>query len=245
MNPLHKEILALIKLNSGKPTQHTFLNSYLGNRHPRYPISIPSLRKIAKDWMTAHRDLPASQLAVLLTSLIKGKSSTEKCMVGILLDYATTDQRKFNPKLFNTWLNYLEGWAEVDSLCTGKYSQSEIPLQWKGWKPLLIQFSKDKNIQKRRASLVFLCSPLRKSEDPRLASMALQNVSKLKGEKEILITKAISWVLRSMVKHHRIKLEEFLKTETGLPAIDIRETTQVLKTGKKTSSKKKSGFIND
>ncbi len=238
MNPQHKEILALIKLNSGKPTQHTFLDSYLGNSHPRYPISIPTLRKIAKDWMTAHRNLSAAQLAVLLTSLIKGKSSTEKCMVGILLDYTTLDQRKFNPKLFNTWLNYLEGWAEVDSLCTGKYSQTEILSQWKTWKSLLIQFSKDKNIHKRRASLVFLCSPLRKSEDPRLASIALQNVGKLKGEKEILITKAISWVLRSMVKHHRTALEMYLKEESGLPSIAVRETMRVLKTGRKTSGKK-------
>ncbi len=238
MNPFHKEILALIKLNSGKPTQHTFLDSYLGNSHPRYPISIPTLRKIAKDWMTAHRDLSDAQLAVLLTSLIKGKSSTEKCMVGILLDYTTLDQRKFNPKLFNTWLNYLEGWAEVDSLCTGKYSQTEILSQWKTWKSLLIQFSKDKNIHKRRASLVFLCSPLRKSEDPRLASIALQNVGKLKGEKEILITKAISWVLRSMVKHHRTALEMYLKEESGLPSIAVRETMRVLKTGRKTSGKK-------
>lgn len=238
MNPLHKEILAQIKLNSGKPTQHTFLDSYLGNSHPRYPISIPSLRKIAKEWMTAHRDLSAAKLAELFTSLIKGKSSTEKCMVGILLDYTTIDQRKFNPKLFNSWLNYLEGWAEVDSLCTGNYSQTEILSQWKNWKPLLIQFSKDKNIHKRRASLVLLCSPLRKSQDPRLASIALQNVCKLKGEKEILITKAISWVLRSMVKHHRTVLEKFMKEESGLPAIAVRETMRVLKTGRKTSRKK-------
>lgn len=238
MNPLHKEILTLIKHNSGTPTHHTFLDSYLGNSHPRYPISIPALRKIAKDWMTKHRDLPAAQLAILLTSLIKGKSSTEKCMVGILLDYTSTDQRKFNPKLFNTWLNYLEGWAEVDSLCTGKYSQSEILSQWKNWKPLLIQFSKDKNIHKRRASLVFLCSPLRKSEDPRLASIALQNVGRLKGEKEILITKAISWVLRSMVKHHRTAVEMYLKEASGLPSIAVRETMRVLKTGRKTSRKK-------
>ncbi len=238
MNPLHKEILVLIKLNSGKPTQHTFLDSYLGNSHPRYPISIPSLRKIAKEWMTTNRDLSAPQLAVLLTSLIKGKSSTEKCVVGILLDYTTIDQRKFNAKLFNTWLNHVEGWAEVDSLCTGKYSQTEILSQWKSWKPLLIQFSKDKNIHKRRASLVLLCSPLRKSQDPRLASIALRNVSKLKSEKEILITKAISWVLRSMVQHHRAALEMFLKEESGLPSIAVRETMRVLKTGRKTSRKK-------
>ncbi len=237
MNPLHKEILEQIQLQSGKPTQHTFLDSYLGNSHPRYPISIPTLRKIAKEWMNAHRDRPASTFATLLSSLNKGKSSTEKTMVGILLDYSTLDQRKFDPKLFNTWLNYVEGWAEVDSLCTGRYSDSEILSRWKTWKAQLIQFSKSKNIHKRRASLVLLCSPLRKSDDARLAALALQNIDRLKGEKEILITKAISWVLRNMVKHHRSTLEKFMKEQTGLPAIAIRETMRVLNTGRKTTRK--------
>lgn len=240
MNPLHKEILEEIQRHSGKPTQHTFLNSYLGNSHPRYPISVPLLRKIAKEWMKTHRDLPVSKFSLLLTSLIKGKSSTEKTMVGILLDNSTIDQRKFDPKLFNTWLNYLEGWAEVDALCTGRYSDSEILSQWKTWKPQLIQFSKSKNIHKRRASLVLLCSPLRKSDDARLAQIALQNTDRLKSEKEILITKAISWVLRSMVKFHRSALEDYLsKQGYSLPKIALRETMIKLKTGKKTKAKKK------
>jgi 3-methyladenine DNA glycosylase AlkD len=241
MNPLHKEILHQIRSHSGKPTQHTFLNSYLGNSHPRYPISIPLLRKIAKEWMINHRDMSASTFAVLLTSLIKGDSSTEKCIVGILLDYSTLDQRKFSPQLFNSWLNYLEGWAEVDSLCTGRYSDSEIVSQWKTWKPLLIQLSKSKDIQKRRASLVLLCSPLRSISDDRLAKVAFQNVLTLASEEEILITKAISWVLRNMAKLYRAELKEFLEEhQSSIPKIALRETLTKLRTGKKTKTKRKS-----
>jgi 3-methyladenine DNA glycosylase AlkD len=244
MNPLHKEILTLIKHHSGKPTHHTFLDSYLGNSHPRYPISMPELRKIAKAWMTSHRHLTSSQLASLLTSLIKGKSSTEKCMVGILLDYSTLDQRKFNPALFNSWLNHLEGWAEVDSLCTGRYSDTEILSQWKTWKSLLTKFAASKNIQKRRASLVLLCSPLRKLSDKRIAEIALQNVSKLSHEKEILITKAISWVLRSMIKQNRPLLEDFLSThQTLLPKIAWRETMTKLQTGTKQNQIRKAESV--
>jgi 3-methyladenine DNA glycosylase AlkD len=237
MNPLHKEILDQIQLHSGKPTQHTFLDSYLGNNHPRYSISIPILRKIAKEWMSSHRSLSVLKFAALLTSLNKGDSSTEKTLVGILLDYSTLEQRKFDPRLFDRWLNYLQGWAEVDSLCTGRYSDSEILSQWKTWRPQLIKFSKSKNIHKRRASLVLLCSPLRKSDDPRLARMALQNTHLLKSEKEILITKAISWVLRTLAKHHRTTLLQFMNHESGLPTIAVRETWRVLETGRKTSRK--------
>lgn len=50
-NKFHQEILNLIQQQAGKPTQHTFLDGYLGNSNPRYPINVPTLRKIAKSWM--------------------------------------------------------------------------------------------------------------------------------------------------------------------------------------------------
>src|SRR5688572_23979353 len=148
MNRHHQEILRLIQENSGSPTQHTFSDRYLGNEHPRYLISVPVLRTIAKEWMRAHRDLNADDVAAMFTSLIEGKSATEKSMAGILMDYTTREQRLFNPALFDTWLDHLIGWAEVDAVCTGKYTITEIPSQWKTWKPLLIKFSKSKNIHK-------------------------------------------------------------------------------------------------
>jgi 3-methyladenine DNA glycosylase AlkD len=240
LNNHHQAILKLIKEHSGKPTQHTFLDSYLGNTHPRYPINMPTLRKLAKDWMKTHPDLSASAFSKLLSSLVKGESSTEKCVVGILLDYATPLQRKFNAKLFDTWLNHLEGWAEVDSVCTGDYTVTEIPANWKVWKEQLSKFTKSENINKRRASLVLLCSPLRNVIDQKLAVTALRNVDRLKNEKDILITKAISWVLRSMEKHHRHLLVEYLEdNKDTLPKIAMRETMIKLNTGTKTKRKMK------
>lgn len=235
VNPFHDEILQLIKEHSGTPTQHTFLDSYLGNEHPRYPISAPKLRKIAQSWMREHRTLTAPEFTAMLTSLIEGKSSTEKCMAGIMMDYATPDQRRFDPKLFDQWLDHLEGWAEVDAVCTGKYTIHELPADWKKWAPLLKRFSKSKNINKRRASLVLLCSPVRHNDDESMADAALENIMTLKAEKSVLITKAISWILRSMVKHHKKKVATFVDQNSDtLPAIAVRETRVVLKTGKKT-----------
>lgn len=230
----HRQILKSIQDLSGKPTQHTFSDAYLGNEHPRYPISAPVLRKIAKVWMTENREMGPEDFAQVLTDLIHGKSATEKMMAGILLDYSTSIQRKFDPLLFDDWLEQLTGWAEIDAVCTNNYTTTEIPAQWKTWKGLLIKFSKSGNINKRRASLVFLCSPLRVIEDSRLADIALANIDRLKHEKEILITKAISWLLRSMVKHNRKLLEQYLKQNLdSLPKIAVRETLVKLKTGRK------------
>jgi 3-methyladenine DNA glycosylase AlkD len=234
-NAFHQEILHLIKENSGTPTAHTFSDSYLGNSHPRYSINAPALRRIAKEWMRSHKNISAKQFVELLTNLIEGISSTEKVMAGILMDCATQDQRKFEPKIFDYWIDHLEGWAEVDSICTGQFTITSVPDEWKKWKPLLGKFSKDKNIHKRRASLVLLCSPIRYVTDEDFATVALKNVDRLKGEKEVLITKAISWLLRSMVKNFKPLVAAYIReNKDTLPKIAVRETTTVLKTGKKT-----------
>ncbi|HZY82296.1 MAG TPA: DNA alkylation repair protein [Cyclobacteriaceae bacterium] len=238
MNKFHTEVLALIEKNSGTPTQHTFLDSYLGNDHPRYAINAPTMRTIGNDWMRSHKQMSADEFGAMLTSLSEGKSGTEKVMIGILLDNATAEQKQFDPTLFDKWLDQLVGWAEVDSVCTGKYCITEIPNNIPQWKKILTAFSKSKNINKRRASIVFLCSPVSQSDDPRLAEIAFANIDRLKSEKEIIITRAISWVLRSMYKHHKKALEIYLKkNEKTLPAIAVRETKIKLKTGKKSSAR--------
>lgn len=237
-NPHHRKILKEIKDNSGQATQHTFLDTYLGNSHPRYAINAPTLRLIAKEWMRAHRHLPATEFAALITSLVEGESATEKTMAGMLLDYCAPEQRKFDPTLFDNWLDHLVGWAEVDALCTGAYTTAEIPRNFTAWKKLLAKFSKSTNIQKRRAALVLLCSPVSRVQNEQLAETAFATIDRLKGEKEILITKAISWLLRSMVKHYRHQVDAFVDEHAeNLPKIAVRETRVKLDTGTKTRRK--------
>ena len=237
-HPHHKKILELIHRHSGKPTQHTFLNSYLGTSHPRYAISIPVLRKIAREWIKSHRTMSASEFQGLLTSLIHGPSSTEKTMAGILLDLSTEAQRQFDPRVFNDWLDHLEGWAEVDAVCTGAYAKAQLPANFVQWKKLLTAFSKSKNIHKRRASLVLLCSPLRTAKNPSLVAVVLENVNRLRGEKEILITKAISWVLRSASIWHKELILKYVNSKKDkLPKIAVRETLAKITTGRKTKPK--------
>lgn len=238
MNRHHTAILRLIKAHSGKATSHTFSDNYLGNNHPRYAISAPVLRKLAREWMRSHRDLVADEFCDLLTSLIEGKSSTEKCTAGILLDYSRIGQREFDPGIFEHWLDHLEGWAEVDAVCTGDFTRTHILPNLKRWKPILSALVQSQNINKRRASLVLLCTPLRHDDDKRLAALAFKNVSTLRNEKDGLITKAVSWVLRSMVSLHRSTLEEYLaRNADNLPRIAVRETTTKLRTGTKSGKR--------
>ncbi len=231
MDKHHAELLKIIQINAG---DETYQYDYIGTQHPLYNITNPVLRLIAKEWKRDHKQMSAAAFQKMITSLVRGKSATEKLLAGMLLDVATPEQRNFKPTLFDDWLDHVEGWAEVDTLCTGKFTNTEIPRQWGAWQKMLTKWTKSKNIHKRRASLVFLCSPARQQKDEHLAMLALANIDQLKHEKDILITKAISWLLRSLVKHHKKLVSEYLAAnKSSLPAIAVRETITKITTGKK------------
>ncbi len=238
MHPQHKVILALIKKRSGKPTKHTASDAYLDTTHPRYPINMPSMRAIAKVWLRSDEHRNSAEFTSTLTSLIRGKSCTEKLMAGLILNGAKSDYQSFDPKIVVKWLDHLIGWAEIDTLCTGSYAAAELPSRWTTWKKILSDLSRSPNINKRRASLVLFCTPLRKAHDSRLMKEAFRIMDRLKGEKEVIITKAISWVLRCGIVYHAVEVKKYVDlNEEMLPKIAVRETRTKLITGRKTKRK--------
>lgn len=53
-------------------------------------------------------------------------------------------------------------------------------------------------------------------------------------EKHVMITKAISWLLRSLIKYHKNEVTVYLKKNSlTLPKIAVREVRRKLETGKK------------
>lgn len=236
MNKHHKKVLEVIISLSGDESATEFSDAYVGTSHPRFAINAPTLRQIAKEWAKENKEMSMEDFAVMLTSMIEGKSATEKIMAGILMDAASKKQRQFSPGYFKNWLNHVEGWAEVDALCTGTFMVTEVHRAWPEWKKLILTFAKDKNIHKRRASLAILCSPIRKSKNADMAATAFIIIQTLKGEKHILITKAISWLLRSMTGLYKDEVAAFVDAhEHSLPKVAIRETRIKLLTGKKTA----------
>lgn len=151
-------------------------------------------------------------------------------------------RKTVEPRYLDVWLNNAHGWAEVDSLCQSKFPASEVLANWKEWKGLLTKLASSDNVNKKRASLVLLTKPVRDSEDARLENLAFTNINKLKNHRDILITKAVSWLLRDLIKHNRQRVESYLK-ENGdtLPKIVLRETRTKLLTGRKTPRRTKRG----
>ena len=212
-NKYHLEFLQELEKYKGKGTKYQEERDkyYTGSRKFSYNIKTSIKNLIVKNWIKRHPAISTGEYIELLNSLyLLGQSHDERSIAGKLLKFLPQLRRQIDPLLLNKWLNGAEGWAEVDSICQSNFSAEEILSNWKTWKDLITNFAGDKNIHKKRASLVLLTGPVRQSPDPRLSKLAFDNIEKLKRERDILITKAISWLLRDLIKNNKEKVKEYL-----------------------------------
>lgn len=207
---------------------------HLGTSRTLYGLRNGIRRDIIHTWVADHQDITFNDWVLLIDGLYHGVSYEERCTPPTLFTSYRHYRQQLPLRQLESWLGQLEGWAEVDSTCQSVFTAKEMLADWDGWRKLLEQLTNDNNINKRRASLVLLTSPITKSPDERLIQQALKHVDHLKHEKDKLITKAISWVLRKGIKQHRAHIESYLEQHSDtLPAIAVRETRRKLETGKK------------
>lgn len=239
--PHHKVLIAGLDKQRRNRAHSQANDSYLSSGHRYYDVSVPTLRTLAKAWLRENGGIPDAEFIAVLDHLYRGKSYEEKVLASILLSYHRTRPGTIGPKLLDSWLKHLVGWAEIDSLCVcsssaarRNFTEDEILADWSEWVRFIRKLASDRNINKRRAALVFLTVPLRYSDDKRLAALGFEVIEKLKPERHIMITKAVSWLLRSMPRHHERAVAAYVRENRhSLPAIAVRETTRKITTGRK------------
>lgn len=232
----HLEIIKELEKHAGEGTKYQKERdrNYIGTTKFCYSIKSAVKTQIAKKWVRKHPQISPKEFIDLLNCLYQGKSHEEISLAGKLLEILPSLREQIRPQLLNVWLDNLEGWAEVDSLCQSNFSAKEILRRWPKWASFLKQLSRDPNPHKKRAPLVLMTKPVRDSADTRLADTAFSLIESLKANRNILITKAVSWLLRALIKNHRDQVETYLAENEGtLPKIAIRETRQKLLDGKK------------
>ena len=209
-------------------------DSYTGSGHPFFNVSAPELRRIARVWLAGRRKAADADLLAVIARLFTGEAYEEKVLAAVLLGANARMRRLGTAALTDGWLDCLQGWAEIDSLCASVFGPDEMEADWPAWQGLIRRLSRDANINRRRAALVLLCRPTRLSADPRYRDLSFEVIERLKAERPILITKAVSWLLRSMTNHHGAAVAAYLDANAAtLPAVAVRETRTKLRTGTK------------
>lgn len=234
-NKIHLAILQEVKIyKSQDEIRNRWVQHYLGSNRVYEGVKSINTRKMAKN-IIKELNPNKKEIVSLISSLYqKGKSFTEMEMAGRILGEVKTIRPEITPKYLDLWLDFAKGWAEVDLMCQSNFEAKEILAKWVEWKEMLIKFRNSQNISKRRASLVLLVKAVRQSDNLKLSNLAFENIEKLKNEKEVLITKAVSWLLRSLINHHEKQVEIYIqKNRESLPRIAYRESYNKLTTGVK------------
>jgi 3-methyladenine DNA glycosylase AlkD len=217
------------------PATRAWVQKYLGTNKPTLCTPMGDIKRRATDILRESISTPTEFYQYIDNLCQHGQTFEDLALAASVFGQGTKYRQKFDLTYLDKWLNYTVGWAEVDSLCQSNFTATELLDYWTKWQKFLDKLSTDKNIHKRRASLVILCKSLRQSDDSRLLAQAFKTIHTLTAEKEVLITKAISWVLRSAVKNFSNQIGKFLEENINtLPRIAYRETQKKLTTGKKT-----------
>ncbi len=203
-------------------TSHVFYGSTAGDRHQ------------IVDTIKKNHPLVLSQCIELLDLLYAGESFDERAVAGIILQKYSKIRKDIPYEKLDVWLDHLVGWAEIDSTCQSMFSADEVLANWENWSAFVRKLSADQNINKRRASLVLLIRPARESSDARLRELAIEVIESVRHETPIIMTKAVSWLLRGLCKHHKDFVLEYLQLhQSHIPRIAYRETMKKIETGKK------------
>ncbi|MBK9124588.1 MAG: DNA alkylation repair protein [Chloroflexi bacterium] len=209
--------------------------NYTGSQRQSLGLKADELHAFVAQLVRAYgKQMTGAEWLDLLDTLYDGQTFEEAALAGLLLGRLHAVRRALPLDRFDRWLGTLQGWAEVDTTCQNNFKPSDLLDRWDEWDAFLRALSVDANINKRRASLVLLVTPVRTSDDPRLIALALELAEHHAPERDKLIVKAVSWVLRSAIKHHREEVASFLDAHgESLAKLVVREVRGKLDTGKK------------
>lgn len=195
-----------------------------------YGVRVPQLRKIARAWNRSHSQVSHGDLVALVEILWNGESREERGLATLLLEHHKHRVPDLDQAHFDRWRRGLDNWESTDglgwTLALWVLTDSDTTLDYLGI------LTADENVWSRRLALVALVRISR--ERIGFTDPTLQLVDQVKEERRPMITKAVSWVLRELVKSDRERLVAYLEENQSILASRVvREARNKLRTGLK------------
>lgn len=236
MSKIANEIKRQIKFASRDcpPDEQRFVCRYLGTQKKFLNIKSSERDNIVREFKRKSENLTEAEVIQIFNELLADDVFEHFSFVGKFLTISRRVRTAVSLATLEEWLKITTGWAECDVLCQSLYDDKEVLTKWTEFKKAIVKFRASSNIQLRRAALVLQTKPNRSSNDPKLRRLAFETIEVLKSEKETLITKAISWLLRSLSRQNPAEVSRYLEAnQSTLPKIAYRETMKKIATGKK------------
>lgn len=201
---------------------------------PFYGVKVGDLRKIARGWHRTHAGAAAEEVAALADALWGAGVREEMVVAALLHGHDRRTRSVMGLWRADRWSGSLDNWETSDAMAAWLTAPAVADDPERGYR-MLEALAGRSNPWARRVGLVACIGTGRTPEAaqwwPRVAGIVLR----LASDKEASIPKAISWVLRTHVKHTPGLVEGFMDTHADvLPAVALRETRNKLQTGTKT-----------
>ncbi|RPI22658.1 MAG: DNA alkylation repair protein [Acidobacteria bacterium] len=197
-----------------------------------YGVRTPDLRKIVRSWVQTHRHTPWPEVLSLVESLTCAPSQEERALAIVLLQSNPGRIPELEWDHFDRWRKLLDNWALTDGLGTiafGPWIKADAASRVARLSFLI----REPDVWSRRLALVATV-PLNRDRRTALPDLSLALVDQVKHEREPMVTKAVSWVLRELTKTHRDRVFDYVEKNRRLLApLAIRETENKLRTGLK------------
>lgn len=233
---LQEQLICDIRLLAHPITdqERQFVQNYLGTRKKFLNLKSKDRNKLLRHYLPLLRQAGGAETQRLLDLLFSSATFEHLNLAGKVFSLSPKVRSRTKFSVLGRWLASTHGWAECDSICQAAFTGQEVLERFDEWRGTIERFCRSPNIQLRRASLVLQVKPVRQLADQELRTLAFTTIETLKVEREILITKAVSWLLRSLSVLDKEETREYLeRNKTTLPSIAYRETSCKILTGKK------------
>jgi len=196
-----------------------------------YGIRTPENRRLAHSWHRAHRDTASRDVLELVESLWNAESRDERMLGLEILRLHPDIVRDLDRQRLDRWRRDIDNWGVCDFLgggVLGPWAEADPA----GRLSYLEDLTGDPRLYSRRLSLVAGVH-LNRDGDA-FGAWTLRQVDRLIDERDPMITKAVSWVLRQMTRHQAPEVAAYLESRGDrLAALPRREVRNKLETGRK------------
>jgi len=198
---------------------------YLKSPFQFYGVSVPKIRRIAKEFRAGNRKTSKDALWGLCRTLWAGNFHEERALAIFLLDeyHALLDYADM--PLLEGMLRGSVNWDQVDEISVhlvgAVLERDQRALEY------LRQWRRDESFWMRRASLLSQLLLFRRGKGDRALFYAFAR--DMMEEKEFFIRKAIGWVLREIARNDPEEVFRFVaENKSRMSGVTLREATRRL-----------------
>jgi len=197
-----------------------------------YGVRVPDLRRLSSEWQRVHKGISRDDLLAMVEALWVGESYEERSMAIELLGRNKRIISDLTWDHFDRWRHLVDNWGLDDGLATsifGPWVAADLPGRL-SYLPALVG---DPVVWSRRLGLVATV-PLNRSASTAQPDLTFMLIDRLKAERHLMITKAVSWALRTLIKLYPDRVAAYLDdNQDVLPSHAVREVRNKLETGLK------------